>query len=237
MTLDDNKDLYFEIVKEAQPRVNRFFSEIRDEMIKILGAKRIGVFGPYRDIIQGVQAKKIIHFLAMNLAKQGFTVITGGGIYVQHSIKTEMFNKFFKLITALKPKIAIKNLYKFLVTLAPNAIFLETSSRSTSFFEEESFFDNTYLDNELGVGFLILENDPLECSNLERREANPINYWLCKGTVPKHCEDNKGKCSFYDEQINYATINMFVVCEFMQLAIVRDYRHIPMIIFDLMKTD
>jgi len=237
LSLDDNKELYFEIVKETQPKVNKCFSEIRAELIKFLGAKRIGIFGPYRDVIQEVQVKKIIQFLAVNLAGQGFTVITGKGIYVQHSIKTEMLNKFFKLITALKPEIAVKNLYKFLVTLAPNAIFIETNSRSSSLFEEETFYDNIYLDNEFGIGFLILENNLLECFNLSKQEVDSIHYWLCKGTIPKHCEDNKGKCPFYHAQMNYAAINMFVISEFMQLGIAKDFRHIPMILSDLMKTD
>ena len=190
--MSEDRDLYIKITKDAQPTISRILTDIRTELIKILGSKRIGVWGPYRDNIQGEQSKHIIEFCAKEFVVSDFTVITGNGIYIRSSsVKTQLLERFFKLLTTLT-KIAEKDLYKFLVTLAPNAVFLVTSSRSTSIFEEESFFDNKYMDNEQGVGFLILDNEPLECSYLQKQEINGIDFWLCKGTIPAHCEKNEG---------------------------------------------
>ena len=232
--MEDDRELYLKIARDTQQTFSRILSEIRYEVIKILGTKRIGVFGPYRDTIQEIQSKDIIDYLAKVFAKEGFTVITGNGIYMPSSDKTHLFESFFKLITTLRPKTAFKDLYKYLVTFAPYAVFIETSSRSTSLFEEESFYDNDYLDNELGIGFLIYENEPLECSYLKKREINKTYYWLCEGTTPSNCEKNEGKCTFYHLDVNYSTINMFVISEFMKLAITKDYRHIPTIMMSFM---
>lgn len=234
--MNDDKDLYFKIARDSQPAISRILNEIRTEMIKILGSKRIGIWGPYRDIIQGVRSNKIIDGLAKEFVKEGFTVITGNGIYIRASVKTQLLGSFFKLLTTLAAKIAQKDLYKYLVTYAPNAVFIETSSRSTSIFEEESFYDNDYLTNELGVGFLILENEPLECSKLEIEEIDDFQFWLCNGTIPSHCIKNIGKCTFFDQGVNYATINMFVISEYMKLALTTDYHHIPKIMTSLLNT-
>lgn len=231
-----NKDLYFNIARDALPKINRIFFEVRTEIMKLLGPKSIGIWGPYRDVIQGVKSYKIIDQLARAFAGNGFTVITGNGIYIPGSVKSQLFSVFFKLLRALPAKIAEKDLYKYLVTFTSNAIFIETSSRSTSIFEEESFYDNDYLNNELGVGFLILDDNPLECSKLQEQEIDDVQFWLCNGTIPKHCKDNVGKCPFYDQGINYATINMFVISEYMMLAITTDYHHIPKIMMSLMNT-
>lgn len=230
-----DKDLYSKIASDIQPERNRMFSEARIEMIALLGPKRIGIWGPYRDVIQGVKSYRIIERLAKAFAGNGFTVITGGGIY-RDSVKSQLLNVFFKFIRTLPTKIALKDLYKYLVTYAPNAVFIETRLRSTSMFEEESFYDNYYLDNELGVGFLISEDTPLECSKLLKQRIDEVQFWLCDGTIPKHCKDNVGKCPFYAQGVNYATIDMFVISGYMMLAITTDYNHIPKIMKSLMNT-
>lgn len=230
--LKDNKDLYSKIVKDSQPERNRLLKEARIDMIALLGPKRIGIWGPYRDVIQGVKSYRIIERLAKAFARNGFTVITGRGIY-RDSIKSHLFDVFFKFIRALPVKIALKDLYKELVTYAPNAVFIQTRLRSTSMFEEESFYDNDYLDNELGVGFLISEDTPLECSKLLKQGIDEVQFWLCDGTIPKHCKDNVGKCPFYDQGINYSTIDMFVISGYMKLAITTDYHHIHKIMKSL----
>lgn len=230
--MKDNKDLYYKIARDLQPKINSMFIDIRGELIKILGSKRIGIWGPYRDVIQGVKSYRIIDQLAKAFARNGFTVITGGGIY-RDSVKSQLFEVFFNLLGATT-KIALKDLYKYLVTFAPNAVFIETSSRSTSMLEEESFYDNNYLENELGVGFLIYEDTPLECSKLKEQEVDEVQFWVCKGIIPRHCEENKGKCTFYDQGLNYATIDMFLISECMMLAITTDYHHIHKIMKSLM---
>jgi len=227
--LENNKELYLKIAKDTQPTLNKMLSEIRTEIIKILGSNRIGVFGPYKDSIQGITVKDIIDDLAKIFIKEGFTVITGIGIYMPSADITHLFNRFFKLITTLEPKIAFKDLYKYLVTFAPNAVFILTSSRSSSLFEEESFYDNDYLDNEQGVGFLIYENEQFECSYLRRFEFDQINCWLCEGKSPSHCEKNEGNCTFFQQGVNYSTINMFVISEYMKLVVTHDYHYIPAI--------
>lgn len=218
-----------------QPERNRILHETRTELIALLGPKRIGIWGPYRDVIQGVKSYRIIERIAKAFARNGFTVITGNGIY-RDSVKSQLFEVFFELLRALPTKIALKDQYKYLVTFAPNAVFIETSSRSTSMLEEESFYDNNYLENELGVGFLIYEDTPLECSKLQRQEIDEVQFLLCNGIIPKHCEDNKGKCTFYEQGVNYGTINMFVISEYMTLAITTDYRHIHKIMKSLLNT-
>ena len=230
----EDRDLYVKITRDTQPAIGKILTEIRTELIKILGSKRIGVWGPYGDKIQGKLSENIIDYFAKEFVVAGFTVITGKGIYIRSSsVKTQLFEKFFRLLTTLT-KIAEKDLYKYLVTFAPNAVFIETSSRSTSIFEEESFFDNNYMDNELGVGFLIFDNKPLQCSYLQEQEIKGINFWLCTGTISAHCEENEGKCTFYIQGVNYTTINMFVISEIMRLVIAQDYHHIPMIMMSLM---
>lgn len=243
MPAEESKAFYLSIARDKQRIMEEIFDEIRDETVRILGSKRIGIFGPYRDKIQGVETKEIIRALTMEFVRKGYAVVTGLGIFMQRASstpiraqRTQLFDKFFRLITALKPKFAVKDLYKFLVTFAPNAMFLMTDARSTSIFEEESFFDNKYFDNELGVGFLVEADSSQECSYLKEKKIGTIEYWLCEGEVPSHCEKNEGKCPFYERGLNYASINMFVVSEFMQLAVTRDFNHIPTIIASVMGT-
>jgi hypothetical protein len=158
-----------------------------------------------------------------------FKKIKGIGVFASGSGMTDLFTHLSKFISVLEPTYAAKDIYKFLASFAPYAVFIETTSRSTSIYEEESFFDNVNFDNLLSIGFLISSEEPLNCTHLKKDDVDPIDYWTCEGTIVKNCEDNKTACPFYKAGIPYGNINMFVINEFMQLCIVKDYKHIPMV--------
>lgn len=227
------RKISYTTARELGKKLPSAFNEIRKILQKNWGENIIGIFGCYRCKYKGkkgsINGSNLIEHLAIDFAKMGYVAVTGIGTYsFDGTLRKSDYLQKWIFENVLGRLFVSARISQMLVCITPRAVFLLSSKRSTYSFEEKSFFDQECSDKDFGVGFGILGKDPLDCEYLKERQLNSTKYYICCGLSTESCEKNKGKCPFFDQlEINWGTVELYVVAPHMLQAIVEDYRDIP----------